>query len=153
MAGYGRRTLLLCAVLLCSQMIALGQTGQVSQVTAQNDGTSPGFVIPRKHLSDLSPAEETGQALYRHYCTICHGMTGQGDGFNSFNLATPPAKHADPARMATESDSRIREVIKVGGPALGMSPLMPAWGTVLTDMQIVDLSTYIRTLAKQEGGK
>ena len=152
MVGYWR-TLLLSGVLLCSLMIAWGQTGQVSQVASQNDGASPEFELPRKHLSNLTPAEQIGQDLYRHYCTICHGMTGQGDGFNSFNLATTPAKHADSARMTNRSDSQIQKVIKEGGTALDMSPLMPPWGAVLTDRQIVALSTYIRTLTKQEDGK
>jgi mono/diheme cytochrome c family protein len=152
MAGYWR-TLLSSGVLLCSLMIEWGHAGEVSIVSSQNDPESPEFVLPQKHLSDLTQSEQTGQALYRHYCTICHGLTGQGDGFNSFNLSTPPAKHADPARMATRSDGQIQKVIKEGGTALGMSPLMPPWGTVLKDSQIVDLCSYIRTLTKQKNGK
>jgi mono/diheme cytochrome c family protein len=152
MAGYWR-TLLLSGGLLCLLLSALGQTGQVSQAASQNNPAAHGFVLPQTHRSGLTPAEQKGQALYGYYCTICHGVTGQGGGFNSYNLAVPPAKHADPARMAARSDTQIQEIIKEGGAVLGMSPLMPAWGGVLTGREASDVTAFIRTLAKQDGGK
>ena len=55
--------------------------------------------------------------------------------------------------MASLSDRRIQRAILEGGAALGLSPLMPLWGGVLTEKQASDLTAFIRTLAKQGGEK
>jgi mono/diheme cytochrome c family protein len=38
-------------------------------------------------------------------------------------------------------------VIKLGGPAVGKSPLMAPWGGTLDDQQIRDVIAFVRTLA------
>jgi mono/diheme cytochrome c family protein len=136
-------------VLLFSFLVSLTVTGQISQTSPQSEVKQPGFVLPPKHQSQLTPAQERGRALYEYYCYLCHGKTGNADGFNSYTLPTPPAKFADAAFMATISDKQIKAVIKGGGPALGLSPDMPIWGGVLTDKQIDDVVAFIRTLAKK----
>jgi mono/diheme cytochrome c family protein len=136
-------------VLLFSFLVALSVTGQKSQTSPQSEIKQSGFVLPQKHESQLTPAEQRGRSLYEYYCYLCHGKTGNGDGFNSYTLTTPPAKLADAAFMATVSDEQIRTVIKGGGPALGLSPQMPIWGGVLTDKQVDDVLAFIRTLAKK----
>ena len=35
---------------------------------------------------DFTYAERKGKQLYDHYCAVCHGSSGEGDGFNAFNL-------------------------------------------------------------------
>ena len=60
----------------------------------------------------MTPSQQKGANLYAYYCSICHGEKGEGDGINSFQLSTPPAKFADAAFMATLSDSDIQKVIK-----------------------------------------
>jgi mono/diheme cytochrome c family protein len=107
-----------------------------------------GFVLPQKHLTSLTREEQRGKVLYEYYCALCHGKTGEGDGFNSFTMSTPPARHADAILMGTLSDTQIQLVIREGGSALGRSPQMPPWGGVLTDQEISDLTVFIRTLAK-----
>jgi mono/diheme cytochrome c family protein len=136
-------------VLLFSLLVSLDVTGQISRTSPQGEVKHPEFVLPQKHESRLSPLEQRGQALYEYYCYLCHGKTGNGDGFNSYTLKTPPAKLADAAFMATLSDTQIQKVIKGGGPALGLSPQMPVWGGVLTDKQVDAVIAFIRTLAKK----
>ncbi|MCH8028240.1 MAG: hypothetical protein IID63_08985, partial [candidate division Zixibacteria bacterium] len=29
---------------------------------------------------------EDSKRLYLHYCSVCHGAEGKGDGFNAYNL-------------------------------------------------------------------
>jgi mono/diheme cytochrome c family protein len=107
-----------------------------------------GFELPQKPKSAMTDSEQRGGNLYAYYCTACHGKTGEGDGINSFQLSTPPAKHADAAFMSTLSDEDIAKVIKGGGPALGRAPLMPPWGRVLNDRDVADLVAFIRALSK-----
>ena len=91
--------------------------------------------------------------MYDYYCVLCHGATGNGDGFNSYILTTPPAKLADPNLMGKLSDAQIMAVVKKGGAALGLSSQMPSWGGLFKNQDITALIAYIRTLSKPGGGK
>jgi mono/diheme cytochrome c family protein len=137
------------AGLLFSLLVSLAVTGQTSQSSSQGGAKPSEFVLPQKHESRLTPAEQRGQALYEYYCYLCHGKTGKADDFNSYSLTTPPAKFADAAFMAKLSDTQAKTVIKGGGPALGLAPQMPTWGGVLTEKQVDDILSFIRTLSKK----
>jgi cytochrome c oxidase cbb3-type subunit 3 len=139
-----RFILILCGVLLFPMLLLMG-------CAEEHLSEQSGFVLPQKHLTSLTREEQRGKVLYEYYCTLCHGKTGEGDGFNSFNMSTPPARHADAILMGTLSDTQIQLVIREGGSALGRSPQMPPWGRVLTDQEISDLTVFIRTLAKPGG--
>jgi mono/diheme cytochrome c family protein len=138
--------------MLCSLLVLPGQDGQGSQIASENRPVSSGFRLPQEPKSALTPAEQKGQALYEYYCALCHGKTGKGDGFNSYNLTNPPRDFTDRARMAALSDSQIEKAILDGGAALDLSPQMPAWGGVVTGKGASELTAFIRTLAKQDGG-
>jgi mono/diheme cytochrome c family protein len=111
-------------------------------------GGKSGFLLPERH-EKLTFVERKGRSLYDYYCVLCHGASGKGDGFNSYTLATPPAKLADPAPMAKLSDAQIMTVIKKGGSALGLSTLMPSWGDLFKTQDLSALIAYIRTLSKK----
>jgi mono/diheme cytochrome c family protein len=152
MVGYWR-SLIPAVGILCLLLVFSGQNGQGSQTASEGHPASSGFLIPQKPKSMLTPAEQKGRALFAYYCAICHGKTGKGNGFNSYNLSKPPRNFTENAQMASLSDSRIKRAILAGGAALGLSPQMPPWGGVLTERQASDLTAFIRTLAKQDGGK
>lgn len=129
-------------------LVSIGSGDQPASPPAEPQAQHPVFELPQKHSSPLSPVARKGEGLYQYYCSPCHGKTGQGDGFNSSQLTTPPAKHADKALMSAISDEKMQLVIKKGGPAIGLSPQMPAWGKTLTDRQVEDLVAFIRELPK-----
>jgi cytochrome c len=135
--------------LVFSLLVSLSATGQMPQTSPQSEVKQPEFLMPQKHESRLTPAGQRGQSLYEYYCYLCHGKTGNADDFNSYSLTTPSAKFADATLMAKLSDAQIQTVIKGGGPALGLSPQMPIWGSVLTDKQVDDVIAFIRTLSKK----
>jgi cytochrome c len=137
--------------ILCLLWVWPGHIGQGSQTSSEDRPTTSGFQLPQKPKSALTPSEQKGQSLYAYYCALCHGKTGKGDGFNSYNLTTPPMNFSDGAKMASLSDNQIEKAILAGGAALGLSPQMPAWGGVLTQKQAKDLTAFIRTFAKQDG--
>lgn len=139
-----RLVLIFCGVLLFPMLVLTG-------CSEEHEGRS-GFVLPQEHLTSLTREEQNGKILYDYYCSLCHGDKGDGDGFNSFNMSTPPARHTNATIMATLSDTQIQLVIREGGTALGRSPQMPPWGGVLTDKETSDLTAFIRTLAQQGGG-
>jgi mono/diheme cytochrome c family protein len=113
-------------------------------------GEKSAFLLPEKQ-SKLTFIEQKGRTQYDFYCALCHGPVGNGDGFNSYTLTTPPAKLADPALMAKLSDDKIKRVIKEGGSAHSLSPIMPSWSGLLKAKDIESLVAYIRTLSRPSG--
>lgn len=92
-------------------------------------------------------SQSRGQKVYKHYCAICHGDGGQGDGFNSTNLAVTPRDFSNPAFWRQATDERLLLTVSKGGTAIGKSVLMPAWGRTLSDRQIHDVVAFLQTLA------
>jgi len=137
--------LIQCIGIFCLSVVLSGQAGPGVQKSSIDIPQPPPFKTPSKPESKLNQAESNGRALYSYYCVVCHGETGKGDGFNSYNLIVHPRNFTDQTRMKTLSDDRIKKVILNGGSAVGLSTLMPQWGGVLTEKQALDLVAFLRT--------
>ncbi len=87
-----------------------------------------------------------GGRIYAHYCVMCHGIKGEGNGFNAVNLKTKPANHTDNRRMSKTEDILLHGVITRGGMKTGRSFLMPPWGGTLSERDRWDLVAFLRTL-------
>ena len=95
----------------------------------------------------LAESQLRGRQVYKHYCAICHGDEGQGNGFNSTNLAVPPRDFSNAQFWREATDERLLLAVSKGGTAIGKSVLMPAWGRTLTDRQMRDVAVFLHTLA------
>jgi mono/diheme cytochrome c family protein len=80
-----------------------------------------------------------GEALYRIYCTPCHGPTGKGDGPVTPRFIPPPDL-TGPV-IQGRSDGHMAAYIGYGGA------LMPAYGEALALGERWDLVNYLRALA------
>lgn len=109
-------------------------------------------IATARGTGDLPPGDPSrGEAVYRQYCAVCHGATGEGDGPNAAYLEDDRPRDLTDARyMARLTDEQVVEVIRGGGGAVGRSRFMPAWGDTLSAQQIADLVAYTRTLSKQQ---
>ncbi len=87
-----------------------------------------------------------GTKLFGQYCVTCHGKTGKGDGPVAAGLNPKPRDLRDPRLLKSRNDEDLSKVISKGGPALGLSPTMVAWGSVLKEPQIRQLVAYVRSL-------
>lgn len=118
-----------------------GHTGEVypSQIEA--------LAIRQGPPNPLAGARARGRTVYRHYCQICHGEGGKGNGFNSSRLQRTPRDFTDAKFWKQTSEERLHYAVAQGGPSVGKSDLMPAWGHTLTDNQIRDVIVFIRTFA------
>ncbi len=125
------------------------------KVTATDDQHKPGaeaqahagsILLPQKRTTLLSRAQLGGYAPYQFYCAACHGTRGNGDGINAKNLSIPPRKHSNASYMVNLSDAYLSRVIKEGGTSQGLSSLMPPWGGVLSDKEILNLIAFLRIL-------
>jgi mono/diheme cytochrome c family protein len=98
----------------------------------------PAASLSATSLSAASPPAGPGEALYRGACASCHDG-GRGPPFGGIDLALSSILHApNPTDLAN---------IVVGGiPATGeeRAPIMPGFGAVLTDRQMLDLLTWLR---------
>ena len=97
-----------------------------------------------------SPAVAGGR-LYARRCAACHGVGGDGEGFNRPWLPVAPALHADPVAMSLRPDDTLYDGIASGGWVLDGSPRMPAFGEALSPEAIQGLVAHIRELCDCEG--
>lgn len=95
---------------------------------------------------DLGYNAREGRALFGHYCVVCHGAEGHGDGFNAFNLDPKPRDLADPEFQMSRSDDELREIIRSGGVVAGLSTGMPPWGRTINERSIENIVIFVRTL-------
>jgi mono/diheme cytochrome c family protein len=82
-----------------------------------------------------------GEALYRVYCSPCHGVSGKGDGPVTPRFIPPPDL-AGP-QIQGRTDGHMSYYIGYGGA------VMPAYGEALSVGERWDVVNYIRTLAQK----
>jgi cbb3-type cytochrome c oxidase subunit III len=104
--------------------------------------------LHRPHLQGNAIA---GKVLYTKYCQACHGASGRGDGpIAQFarQFGPLPPDFTDAKYMTTRTDLDLFFTIMEGGEEVEKSRYMPAWGGSLSEQEIWDLVTYLRSLAK-----
>ncbi len=94
--------------------------------------------------------QREGKRLFEHYCSVCHGVSGAGDGFNSYNLNPKPNSFKNSVYMSHLSDSNLQQIITLGGQSTNKSTLMPAYSHTLSEIQIERLIKFIRTLLEKK---
>jgi mono/diheme cytochrome c family protein len=91
---------------------------------------------------------EVGKEIYQRYCAGCHGESGAGDGFNSFNLDPHPRDLGDPAFQKSKTNTELADAIRRGGAGVGLSSLMPPWGHTLDARHVDAVVVYVRSLRR-----
>ncbi len=106
------------------------------------------------HLRQVSftSGESVAPPTYTERCSTCHGATGRGDGLAGQSLDPRPRDFASPEWQAHTTDARIEAVIRGGGAAVGLSPLMPAQPD-LSRWQMRALVTWIRQVGESGGSE
>jgi mono/diheme cytochrome c family protein len=92
---------------------------------------------------------DTATANYKELCVKCHGESGKGNGPEAKTLNPRPADYTDCKKMTKDSDETLFKIIKGGSQSVGRSKEMPPWGEALTDPEIHDLVTYVRSFCKK----
>lgn len=98
------------------------------------------------HAADLA----RGKTLFDQRCTSCHGALGAGDGPVAAALPADQKPrnlaNGSPMKYATD-DAKMKELLKKGGPAFGLNPLMPMQPD-LSDADLDNVIAYVRSLKK-----
>ncbi len=95
--------------------------------------------------------EFDARGTYNIACATCHGQAGDGNGPAGAALEPPPADFTSSELWAQSDTARMFEIIKEGGAANGLSPLMVSWKASYDDQQIRALVEYIESEFKPEG--
>ena len=80
-----------------------------------------------------------GALLYAENCVACHGANGGGDGPRAYFIFPKPRNFHDKATREYLTRRNLYNGIKFG--VVGKE--MPAWGKVLSDAQIADVTEYV----------
>ena len=113
------------------------------------EGPAPGVSAMEK----TAPAETAPKAAenFTWYCVQCHGPRGDGTGINnsrSAKLPVSPRNLTDGKDMAQFSNADMERTITRGGGASDLSAIMPPWGNVFSQKEILDLVAHVRKLCK-----
>lgn len=82
-------------------------------------------------------AQSAGEATYKAKCQMCHGVNGAADTPTAKMMKVKPV--SDPDMKKLSADDMIKSTTDGKGK-------MPAFKGKLTDAQISEVVTYIRTL-------
>lgn len=114
--------------------------------------TLPSVEIPSP-LKGKKALMEKGKILFLSNCSVCHGLTGKGNGpYVTKELSKDPSSpkppdFTDAVYMQTLSDQTLVNTISGGGAHMGKSEIMPMWTGKLNEEQIQSVAVYIRSLA------
>jgi mono/diheme cytochrome c family protein len=92
-----------------------------------------------------------GALLYGRYCAPCHGIDGDGEGFNAGYLPVMPTRFADASYLSTRPDDTLFDGVYAGGYILNRHHRMPAWGQTLSTDAIRSLVAHMRELCQCAG--
>lgn len=134
-----RRAALVAALAAATLGTALAHPhGEPSVATTPVVGPS-GALLPR---DSVEAKVFRGGLVYANYCVTCHGINADGNG-RAARLYTPrPAN----LRGSDKNDDYFALIIRRGGEAIGRSAFMPPWAAELTDEQVGDLVSYLRSI-------
>jgi mono/diheme cytochrome c family protein len=112
---------------------------QAADTVAEGMARSMGPLLAR---DGVDAAEFRGGVVYGNYCVTCHGINADGNG-RAARLYNPrPAN----LRASDKNNAYMQMIVRLGGQAVGRSPYMPPWGAELTDEQILDVTSYLRSI-------
>jgi mono/diheme cytochrome c family protein len=107
----------------------------------KNSQESIGAVLA-KAAPEGDPAK--GKEIFQTNCAACHGPEGKGNGPAAAALDPKPRNLSDADYVSTLSNEHLVKVITEGGASVGKSPMMAAWGGILSENDILNVIAYVR---------
>jgi mono/diheme cytochrome c family protein len=99
-----------------------------------------GALLPK---DSVDAATFRGGLVFANYCVTCHGINADGNGRAARLYSPRPAN----LRTSDKNDAYFGLIVRMGGAALGRSEFMPSWEAELTNEQIGDLVSYLRSIS------
>ena len=116
------------------------------------DSTTVGALDPPKLA--MQRASEGGPStipeMWTAWCARCHAPDGSGRVAEP-TITVEPMDFTDCSVTSPEGDSDWEAVISHGGPAVGLSSQMPAFGDVLKPSQVSEFVAFIKKFCTERG--
>lgn len=109
---------------------------------AEVDWTDPQHVIP------LNYQQAQGKRIFYQQCVWCHADATPAGPSNRSNLTPIPPLLNDGAVLNAENDENMRNIVTLGGAAMGKSPMMPPYGRMLSVEEIRSVIAFTRAIAQ-----
>ena len=145
--------LLIVLVLLNGLLLAACSSGDAGDSGSAEAGPAATQVAPpADYAGRTNPyqGEDTaamdGKVIYQTNCASCHGQSAMGNGPAATSLDPKPQNLAD--NVADMADGYLLWRISEGGAMAPFHSAMPAWKTILTEDQLWQVITYLRTLGE-----
>ncbi len=120
--------------------------------TPADKPTTPAKVDPKSDtpvVAVSAASQKRADELFSTVCAACHGATGKGDGMAAAALNPKPRDYSDKQWQSKVTDDAIAKAIVEGGPAVGLSPMMPPNPDLKDKPEVVKaLVAKIRSFAK-----
>ena len=127
---------------------ALGKLSEPTGLVFRLVGGDEEFAAPAVGIASSAGATidaAEAKSLYNTNCARCHGVEGAADGPDSLKLGAWVPSFQSAEFHQWRSDEEILIAIKEGGAAVGQSPAMPPWESILSEAEIVALKDYVRS--------
>ncbi len=108
---------------------------------ATDIGTAQAAEVPAEAAAAPASGGSAGldaSKIFEARCSVCHGERGKGDGPGAAALNPKPRDYTDVAWQGSVTDEQIRNVILMGGAAIGKSPIMPSSPDLQSKPEVVD---------------
>ncbi|MFI5178917.1 MAG: cytochrome c [Vicinamibacterales bacterium] len=127
-------------------LLALAWMSLVSPACGDTDRDLPreyrAIEIPAARLASTEAVSRGGD-LFQKYCTLCHGVRGDGKGLQHEGLNPAPRDFTDPGWRQRTTPRHVYFAIREGVATTAM----PSWKS-LTEQDGWDLTAYVLSLAR-----
>jgi len=126
----------------CKSKHAGSPDAQLRSYDVEQDPNDP------QHLIPLNYQQAQGKRVFNNTCVWCHADVTPAGPSNRPNLTPQPPLATDGETLNNVDDETMRNVITLGGSAMGKSPMMPPWGQTLSQDDIKAVMAYVRVLSQ-----
>jgi mono/diheme cytochrome c family protein len=120
-----------------STFMRAAASGKMATATAAVSAPKAMAAVPSP--TNLRGDIKAGQAFYDANCATCHGVKGDGQGPRAYFIFPKPRNFLSREARAALTRPVLFRATKQGVPGREM----PAWGKVLSDQEIADVSEYV----------
>lgn len=136
-----------------SSVVTLGGLAGRYQITATSKNKDGQTIMLALDEIALGYQQTLGRELSRQYCDRCHDPESTALRVSNFdNLVAKPHPFTEGGSQNRLTDADLNAIISHGGPALGKSAEMPAYGYTLSPRDIQALIAYIRAVSNPPYG-
>jgi mono/diheme cytochrome c family protein len=145
----GTRLLIFSVLILGALALAAcgGNSSAVTQPEVTPVPTPPAAYAGKTNpMANDQAAAKAGKQIFDANCSTCHGTDAKGDGPAAASLDPKPADLAE--LQSRFSDAYLFWRISEGGAMPPFNSQMPTWKNTLSEDQIWQVITYLRTFGK-----